>query len=177
MKFLNDHNFASSQEVSFRTMEEWLGMLKKAGRSPDTLNRYGNILRPFGRYLAEKKVIATGSFDVPDRGAVGRKNWLPWAVIKKVIAEAKDRELKFILYCGFHAGLRKSEILGARVFWFDLGAGLLHVQNEPEAGFILKDRENRPIPLTDEFKEFLAGYLAGRDPISYALRPGQGREG
>ena len=60
---------------------------------------------------------------------------------------AKDPDLKFILYCGFHVRLRKSEILGARVFWFDLGAGLLHVQNEPETGFVLKDRENRPVPL------------------------------
>lgn len=171
MKFLKDRNFASTHEVSFRTMEEWLGALKKAGRSPDTLNRYGNILRPFARYLVEKKIIVTGSFDIPERGAVGRKNWLPMDVVNKLINEAKDTELKFILYCGFHAGLRKSEILAARVFWFDLGAGLLHVQNEPAAGFILKDRENRPIPLTDRFKKFLTGYLQGRDPMSYALRP------
>src|SRR5262249_47986459 len=84
--------------------------------------------------------------------------------------ETTDPELKFILYAGFHAGLRKSEILGARVFWFDLKAGLLHVQNEPETGFILKDRENRAIPLTDDFKNFLATYLAGRELNSYALR-------
>ena len=145
--------------------------LKKSGRAAETLNRYGNILRPFGKYLEGKRLIAAGSLDVPERGATGRKNWLPWPVIKKAIAEATDPELKFILYCGFHAGLRKSEILAARVFWFDLEAGILHVQNEPEAGFILKDRENRPVPLTDEFKEFLTTYLAGRDPMSYALRP------
>ena len=171
MKFLKDRHISSTNEISYRGMEGWLAELKKDGRSPDTLNRYGNILRPFARYLVGKKLIAAGTFDVPDRGAVGRKNWLPMDVVSKVIDGANDPELKFILYTGFHAGLRKSEILGARVFWFDLGGGLLHVQNEPEAGFILKDRENRAIPLTDDFKEFLAGYLQGRDPMSYALRP------
>jgi len=171
LKFLHDNNITSVQEVNFSKMEAWLAELKKSGRAAETLNRYGNILRPFGTYLASKGLIAAGSLDVPERGATGRKNWLPWPVVKKVIADAKDPDLKFILYCGFHTGLRKSEILAARVFWFDLPAGLLHVQNEPETGFILKDRENRPVPLTDDFKEFLAGYLAGKDPMSYALRP------
>jgi integrase len=171
LKFLRDNNITSTQEITYGKMKEWLDGLKKSGRAPDTLNRYGNILRPFAAYLEGKRLIGAGSLDVPERGATGRKNWLPWPVIKKVIADAKDPDLQFILYCGFHAGLRKSEILGARVFWFDLGADLIHVQNEPEAGFILKDRENRPVPLTDEFKEFLTTYLAGRDPMSYALKP------
>ncbi len=37
-----------------------------------------------------------------------------------LISECPDRELKFILYCGFHAGLRKGEIVQARPEWFDL---------------------------------------------------------
>jgi integrase len=42
-------------------------------------------------------------------------------------------------------------------------------------GFILKDRENRVIPLSKDFKEFLAGFLRERDGDSYILRPGQER--
>jgi integrase len=171
MKFLNDKSIASAQDIRYRTIEEWLGGLKKSGKSPDTLNRYGNVLRPFAGYLAGIKLIAAGTFEVPERGAVGRKTWLPMDVVNRVVDKATDPELKFILYAGFHAGLRKSEILGARVFWFDLGAGILHVQNEPDAGFILKDRENRSVPLTGEFKNFLTEYLRGRDPAAYALRP------
>jgi integrase len=177
MKFLKDKNIGATQEINHRTMEEWLGELKKAGRRPDTLNRYGNILRPFARYLVGKKLIAAGTFEIPERGAVGRKNWLSMDVANKVIAETQDPELRFILFCGFHAGLRKSEILAARVNWFDLGAGLLHVQNDPASGFILKDRENRVIPLTHEFKEFLAGFLGRRGSNSYVLRPGQESRG
>jgi len=52
-----------------------------------------------------------------------------------------------------HAGLRKDEVIEARVPWFDLEAGLLHVQKTPS--FQPKDRDNRTIPLTDEFSKWL----------------------
>jgi integrase len=71
--------------------------------------------------------------------------------------------------------LRKSEIIAARVNWFDLRAGLLHVQNDPASRFILKDRENRAIPLTKKFQRFLGEYLAGREPNSYVLKPEQAK--
>jgi len=171
--FLKHNHITSTNEISYRGIEGWLAELKKAGKSADTLNKYGNILRPFAGYLAGKKLIAAGKFDVPERGATGRKNWLPMDVVKRVIDEATDPEMKFILYAGFHAGLRKSEIISARVFWFDLGAGLLHVQNDPCSAFILKDRENRVIPLTDEFKQFLTHFLSERNRDSYVLRPNQ----
>jgi integrase len=76
-----------------------------------------------------------------------------------------------VLFCGYHCGLRRNEISNAKVGWFDLEAGLVHVQNDPGSGFVLKDRENRTIPLTEQFKDLLCGFLADRDPQSYAIRP------
>jgi integrase len=64
--------------------------------------------------------------------------------------------LRFALFCGLHAGLRKDEVVNARPEWFDLSAGLLHVQ--ASADWHTKDRDNRTVPLTDEFKKFLTGY-------------------
>jgi integrase len=58
-----------------------------------------------------------------------------------------------------------------KVGWFDLRAGFIHVQNDPKTGFILKDRENRSIQITDPFKKFLLEFLKGIDPGEYALRP------
>jgi len=66
-------------------------------------------------------------------------------------ARQRAEEARFILYCGFHAGLRRSEISMARVNWFDLEAGFLHASND--SGFTSKNREIRVIPLAQEFLE------------------------
>lgn len=68
-----------------------------------------------------------------------------------------DPALKFVIFCALHAGLRKLEIIEARRSWFDLEAGLLHVQKTDT--FTPKDRDHRTIPLTEEFAQFLRGYV------------------
>jgi integrase len=177
-KFLKDNLVESVPEVTRKKVDRWLEGLKKSGRSPDTLRTYAQALRSFVGYLVRER-LHTGAgfekFDLPEGGPSGRKNWLRSDVANRVITESRDPGLTFILLCGFDAGLRKSEIINARVNWFDLRAGLLHVQNDPGSGFILKDRENRAIPLTEKFQKFLGGYLANRDPNSYVLKPGQAR--
>lgn len=84
----------------------------------------------------------------------------------KLIRKAPDDSLRFVLYCGFHAGLRKNEIIEARPFWFDLDAGLLHLRKTATMNF--KDREERTIPLTAEFLVFLKSYGL-REP--FMLKP------
>lgn len=84
-----------------------------------------------------------------------------------IIAKAPSQELKFVLYCGFHAGLRKNEIIQSRPDWFDLDQGLLHVRKTET--FEPKDKEERTIPLTKEFREFLVGFGL-HSP--FMLRPG-----
>jgi site-specific recombinase XerD len=84
----------------------------------------------------------------------------------KLIANARSDEMKFILYSGFHAGLRKNEIIEARPDWFYLERGALHVRATPS--FRPKDREARTIPLTSAFQAFLWSYGL-RSP--FMLRP------
>lgn len=64
--------------------------------------------------------------------------------------------LHFAVMCGLHAGMRKLEIIEARPDWFDLSAGLIHIQ--ATATFQPKDRDNRTVPMTDDFKGFLSNY-------------------
>jgi integrase len=126
------------------------------------------------RYLVDNKLARADLLDqleVPAPGAVGRKSWLKNSEVNRVILESKDPTLVFVLFCGFHAGLRRNEISNAKVGWFDLEAGLLHVQNDVETGFVLKDRENRTVPLTKDFRNFLEGFLADRHPGDYTIRP------
>jgi integrase len=84
----------------------------------------------------------------------------------KLIGNARSDEMKFILYSGFHARLRKNEIIEARPDWFDLERGALHVRATPS--FRPKDREARTIPLTSAFQAFLWSYGL-RSP--FMLRP------
>jgi integrase len=174
LKFIKDTGIQSVQEINQGVVEGWLGRLKKEGSSPDTLNKYGMTLKVFAGHLVDSKLLRPDlleGFDVPERGATGRKNWLKAKEVARVIGECKDPELTFVLYCGFHAGLRRNEIANAKCGWFDLDAGLLHLQNDPETGFTLKDRDNRTVPLTKEFLNFLRGFLANRNPGDYAIAP------
>jgi len=91
-------------------------------------------------------------------------------VLKKLIDSAPSDDQRFILYCGFHGGLRRSEISWAKVDWFDLENNLIHVTNDPETGALLKD-ENRVVPITKPFSEFLMKYLGNRSPAEYVLAP------
>ena len=90
----------------------------------------------------------------------------------KLISECGREDLRFVLYCGFHAGLRKNEIIEARPFWFDLDAGLLHLRKTDTIEF--KDREERTIPMTSAFREFIRGYGL-REPFMLQPKVKKGR--
>jgi integrase len=176
LQFTTDRRINDVGEISHSSISEWIDGLEKTGRSADTLYTYASTLKTFVRYLVDHKFVRGDiltRFDIPERGAIGRKNWLKKQEVEKVIAEAKNDELRFMLFAGFHAGLRRNEICNAKVGWFDLTRqpGLIHIQNDPASGFVLKDRENRTVPLTDSFKEFLQGFLKGKVAGAYALHP------
>jgi len=85
-----------------------------------------------------------------------RRLFCTFAQRDTIINGAPTPELKFVFYCGFHAGLRKNEIIQAQPDWFDLEQGLLHLKKT--ATFEPKDKEERTVPLTKEFREFLKEY-------------------
>ena len=81
----------------------------------------------------------------------------------RLIREAPSNELRFILYAGFHAGMRFAEIGEARPAWFNLTRRVIHIQKVTKTlsaatgldEFDLKDREERTIPLSFDFAAFL----------------------
>ena len=173
-KFLADRGIEDIGQITHSNVEAWLADRKRAGVSQDTLHTQARALKTFLAYLVDHKLVRAdiiADFDVPMPAAVGRKNWLKKDVVKRILADSKDDTLTFILHCGFHAGLRRNEVSNARVGWFDLEAGVVHVQNEVETGFVLKDRENRTVPLTDSFRVFLQGFLKGKVAGAYVLYP------
>ena len=98
---------------------------------------------------------------------IGLRKFCDLTLKTKLINDAPDDDLRFVLFCGFDAGLRKGEIIEARIDWFDLKAKLLHIRKTDS--FTPKDGNERTIPLTVPFCEFLKRYLAGKH--GYALHP------
>lgn len=96
-----------------------------------------------------------------------RRNFLLPDQARLLLDSCQSPGLKFAVYCGLHAGLRKLEIIEARPEWFDLDAGLLHVQ--ATATFQTKDRDNRTIPLTRQFAAWLRDEYG--KPAPFMLAP------
>lgn len=105
---------------------------------------------------------------------VGAERW---------INEAGRDDLRFVLFCGFHAGMRAGEIRHARAAWFDLSRGILTIPAKEMQVSILgkrilweiKDREARSIPLSPAFREFLADFL--RDRKGHLLASRKSKDG
>ena len=124
-----------------------------------------------GQSRSRDVVLRTPARDVrivvPSR--IGRRDWLDKERIAGVLEAAPNDDLLFILFSGFDAGLRRNEIVEARVSWFDLRNGLLHVRKSPT--FEPKDKEERTIPLTRRFRGFLEQFLKLRKGDEWVLRP------
>jgi integrase len=191
-RFCQEANVMAPQDITPARLDTWLAVYEKKGRSQQTIRMYAAYVKTFGGWLYKSGHLASNaleSYDLPEEKPMGRKNWLRKAEVAKVIGAVEPKcsanakpatiekakqaaeDLKFILYCGFHAGLRRKEIAMAKVSWFDLDHGLIHAQNMPEEGYALKDEENRTIDMSDGFKGFLTSYLRNRKRGEFVLRP------
>jgi integrase len=172
VKFATDVGANYASDVSSASLNRWLAILKKT-HSQESLCSYSAVVLTFGRWLHRKGLVTYYPFDGferPSKPAKGRLTWINKEDVQKLIDSAPSHGLRFILYCGFHAGLRRSEISWAKVDWFDLENNLIHVTNDPETGALLKD-ENRVVPITKPFAEFLMKYIGDRSPTEYVLAP------
>lgn len=137
-----------------------------------TANSYAMILRSFFNWCVNTAQICRRSpveleLTRTDSKGYRLKDFLHENDRDRLIRTCEREDLKFVLFCGFHAGLRKNEIIEAPPWWFDLDAGLLHLRQTSAIKF--KDRQERTIPLTQQFVSFLRDYGL-RSP--YMLSPG-----
>lgn len=188
-RWLVDHgrsrNTANSRRHLLRQLLEATGAASYARLRPDQAREWyrGEVarlhpstaastlqtVRHFYGWLRDEGLARVNPFDgikAPLQRAGARKRTLTPDEARRLIDAAPDDEMRFVLFCALHAGLRKEEIVEARPEWFDLEAGLLHLQASPT--WQPKDKDNRTIPLTREFREFLAGFpMLG----TYCIRP------
>jgi integrase len=124
-----------------------------------TREGYAMTLKSFFNYLLDVNKVRQNPAVAMKLARVDRKGRTVFATRElrdKLVTEAPDDDLRFILFCGFHAGMRKDEIVEARPDWFDVNRGAVEIKTTPT--FRPKDRDARTIPLTSSFKEFLNGY-------------------
>jgi len=131
----------------------------RARVAESTAQGYVTTLRSFFNRLLETRKVRTNVVKAVKLARLDTKRRTDYCtptLRDKLIAKCKREDLKFALFCGFHAGLRKTEIIEARPDWFDLKSGLIHVRKTDT--FRPKDRDERTIPMTKAFKAFLRDY-------------------
>ena len=147
-----------------------------------TAHSYMMTVRAFFRWAVE---VRRARFDNPvermDLPRVEHKNRTDFcdkATKNALIAAATNDDIRFVLYCGFDAGLRRDEITEARRDWFNLQRGSLQTLNakgrrlrQGEREFRVKNGKQRHVPLTHPFRAFLETYLQGREPLDFVLKP------
>jgi site-specific recombinase XerD len=114
-RFAKESGIESLRDLQPDSMGLWLKSLKK-DKSTETLRSYCRDLKAFRRYLVDNKMVRElNELDTPDTPPVGRRNFLEQSDVDRVIEAATDPDLKFILHCGFSAGMRRNEISEARI--------------------------------------------------------------
>ena len=141
----------------------------KARVAPSTAESYMFTLRSFFNWCVRENVCRRNpalevQLDRIDRK--GRTLFADLELAQRLIADAPNDDLRYVLFCGFHTGMRKLEIVEAVPEWFNLSARTVEIR--ATATFRPKDRDARTVPLTDQFAEFLKGYGL-RSP--YVLQP------
>lgn len=159
-------DFAQGKQTS-EVIERWDQHLRTT-TADITRSSYLRVLKRFFDYMVETRRLRENPLKVriDYRPYSPRKPFCSKEQVQALIQAADSPQLRFILYAGFHAGLRREEIVQARPHWFDLGAGLLHVQRSDT--WKPKDRNDRTIPLTDEFHDFLRHSYGLRSPFMIA---------
>jgi integrase len=131
----------------------------RARVAESTAQGYITTLRSFFNRLVEAGKVRTNvvkTVRLARLDSKGRTNFCTPALRDELIEKCKRDDLRFVLFCGFHAGMRKNEIIEARPDWFDVEGKKVHIKKTPT--FRPKDREERTIPMTNAFREFLKSY-------------------
>lgn len=147
------------QEIETRHLQAWFDR-KLPGVKVSTAANYLHWVKAFLEWCMTTRRLTLYNpaleVVVPRHSKSVRRNFLRLVDVQKLIDNCANPELRYCLYCGAHAGMRLEETIMSRPEWFDLDARLVNITAsetwEP------KDRENRTVPLTDEFADFLFGY-------------------
>jgi integrase len=91
-------------------------------------------------------------------------------------AEAHSEAIHWVFLLGLYAGLRKNEIVNCRWEWFDTdkpGKPILRVLEHGD--FVIKDYEERPIPLASKIADVILPHSLGEGYLFESTAPNKGK--
>ncbi len=137
-------------------------------KSEATAQTYVARVGTFARWNGLRVTSPKFSEETPSREVVIAKG-----KVNELLETSKSNvELKFILLCGFRAGMRRAEISMARPAWFDLENGKIRIPaKDPVSGFVPKSQRSRIIPLVPEFVTFIRENFPDWKNQKWCLRP------
>jgi integrase len=152
-------DFDSVNNVSITSLQAWADHKLETVKI-STVAAYIFSVHKFFDWLISQRIVSgpnpAAGVILPRHRKPFRKVFVSCATVKMLISECEDQELKYCLYCGFHAGLRFNEVVMSRPEWFSLPEALLNVTRSED--WDTKDHDDRTIPLTDDFLAFLRVY-------------------
>jgi site-specific recombinase XerC len=99
LKFLKDSGIESVRGITKGLLEDWLAKLEEEGKSADTLHTYARDLNTFLRFLVKHRHLSPdflNDFEIPERGSLGRKNWLKHDEVRRVIASVSEDRRSYL---------------------------------------------------------------------------------
>lgn len=167
--FVKAISASSPRLISQRMIQQWYDATAKVNAY--TAEAYLNQVKWWMTWLVQKGKLTrnlAAEIRTPILPPRRRRLFMRPEQVRRLLDACSDPELKFAIYCGAHAGLRKDEVIEARTNWFDMEAKLIHVQTT--ATFTPKDRDNRTIPMSDELHAYVEQFGLG---IPFMFRPAE----
>jgi integrase len=152
-------------EVDEAAMLRFQGWLRQHGNGPRTIANKVAAVRGFLMWAGVdkkrlgRKPIAEKKLPV----AYGRDE------MSTLLGANRDRYFGVVLDVLRMAGLREQEAVHLQWADIDLSTKSLHVRSKPEHGFMVKDREERSIPLPDELVKVLRQWKKERPNTVWVL--------
>ena len=156
----------TAPSVTAKALNRWKGDLLMEGLSPATVSGYMRYSQSFFAWLVETGKIVRNPFDgvsFPKSLPTKRELICSRAERDRLVAWCLDPDLRAVLMFGFHAGLRRNEILQMRPHWIlrDAHGWPRHIRVQNEAprdglpGFTVKDGEAKVVPISTRLAKFL----------------------
>jgi len=175
-KWTTERRLKGVRQITEDAIRSWLGSLRQGADrlEQSTVDSYGMMIRAFCVWLVEKKKLRENPAEFLKSKAflsAKKRRFCRREQVDRLISECPSKDLKFILFAGFHAGMRKEEIIQARPEWFDFREKFIEIVESED--WKPKDKDKRAIPLSRQFRNFLLNEMRidGELPGPFVLRP------
>lgn len=173
-----------ADQVTPERIRAWKASMLDEGLSRASVAGYMRYAQSFCSWLKREGELLSNPFEgqkalFPKSIPTKREEFCSKEERDQLIRNCEFLPLKAVLFIGFHAGLRRNEILNIRPDWIiKNGAGrplYFHVQNERNEdgdglAFTVKDSEAKMVPITEPLADFLVDEY-GLDHSPFLIRP------